>query len=153
MLGGKWKVKRGTPVLVDMFALHMDPETWGPNADCFVPERWEFGTPHTYSYMPFASGPRGCIGKEFSVIEQKIVAVKILQKFKMRSLSSWTPRKGNTIIKASEPLAHTNIGIDAEFSPQQLFIGASVPVHLYARNDCACAYHKHDHTQSSYGGA
>ncbi|CAE8607162.1 unnamed protein product, partial [Polarella glacialis] len=81
MLGGKWKVKQYAPILVDVFALHMDPETWGADAACFVPERWEKGPPHAYSFMPFASGPRGCIGKEFSLMEQKIVAVKLLQRF------------------------------------------------------------------------
>merc|ERR1712190_345418 len=104
VLGGKWTVERRTPILVDIFALHMDPQTWAPNAASFVPERWEAGPPHPFSYMPFASGPRGCIGKEFSLIEQKIVAVKLFQKFKLRSLANWTPRKGNVCITASEPL-------------------------------------------------
>lgn len=130
-LGSKWKVKRGTPVVVDMFCLHMDPETWGPDAASFVPERWERGPSHPSSYMPFAAGPRGCIGKEFSLLEQKIVAVKLFQKFSMRSVEAWMPRKGNVLIKASEPLPYTNIGIDAEFCPQQFFVGASIPVELH----------------------
>merc|ERR1712151_725415 len=134
MLGGKWKVEQWTPILVDIFALHMDPQTWGANAASFVPERWEAGPPHPYSYMPFASGPRGCIGKEFSVMEQKIVAVKLFQKFIMRSPQTWCPRKGNVLIKASEPLAQQTLGIDAEFNPQQFFVGASLPVELDLRS-------------------
>mmetsp|Transcript_20832 Transcript_20832/g.58744 ORF Transcript_20832/g.58744 Transcript_20832/m.58744 type:complete len:547 (-) Transcript_20832:100-1740(-) len=157
MLGGKWKLEQGMPIQVDMFVLHMDPQTWGPDADSFVPERWANGPPHPYSYMPFASGPRGCIGKEFSIMEQKIVAVKLLQKFKMRSLASWTPRRGNVVIKASEPLAHTTLGIDAEFCPQQFFVGASIPVQLEVRagssKGCVGPEDKTWPVGAGYGGA
>ncbi|CAE8642035.1 unnamed protein product [Polarella glacialis] len=134
ILGGKWKLKQYTPIWVDVFALHMDPETWGADAACFVPERWEKGPPHAYSYMPFASGPRSCIGKEFSIMEQKIVAVKLLQRFTMHSPTAWTARTGSVLIKASESLPHTILGIDAEFSPQQFFVGASIPVLLQLRD-------------------
>lgn len=133
VLGGRWNVKQGTPILIDIFALHLDPETWGPDAAYFVPERWESGPPHPYSYMPFASGPRGCIGKEFSLIEQKIVAVKLLQRFVMRCPKAWSPRKGSVLIKASDPLPQPKLGIDAEYSPLQFFAGASVPVELERR--------------------
>merc|ERR1719210_524927 len=133
LLGGKWHIPKLAPVTVDIFALHHDKETWGSDADRFVPERWAKGPPHPASYMPFASGPRGCIGKEFSLIEQKIVAVKLLQNFVMKSPESWAPRKGSTLIKASEPLAQPVLGIDAEFSPRQTFVGASAPVELRRR--------------------
>uniref|UniRef100_A0A7S2L656 Cytochrome P450 n=1 Tax=Zooxanthella nutricula TaxID=1333877 RepID=A0A7S2L656_9DINO len=133
LLGGRWKLKRHTFLQLDMFALHMDPQTWGPDAARFVPERWANGPPHPCSYLPFAAGPRGCIGKEFSLIEQKIVAVKLLQNFAMKSPAAWTPRPGSTLIKACEPLATPILGIDAEFSPRQSFVGASIPVLLQAR--------------------
>merc|ERR1711972_405250 len=119
LLGGKWKLQKDTPIIVDMFTLHMDPQAWGPDAASFVPERWEKGPPHQYSYMPFAAGPRGCIGKEFSLIEQKIVAVKLLQNFVMTTPEVWKPRPGSVLIKASEPMAQPVMGIDAEFSPKQ----------------------------------
>merc|ERR1719277_2410220 len=133
LLGGKWRLPKFAPIIVDVFALHHDKETWGSDADCFVPERWAKGPPHPASYMPFASGPRGCIGKEFSLIEQKIVAVKLLQNFVMKSLESWSPRKDSVLIKASEPLTRPLLGIDAEFSPRQFFVGASAPVELRRR--------------------
>eukprot|EP00933_Yihiella_yeosuensis_P014356 TRINITY_DN1290_c0_g1_i1.p1 TRINITY_DN1290_c0_g1~~TRINITY_DN1290_c0_g1_i1.p1 ORF type:complete len:546 (-),score=125.09 TRINITY_DN1290_c0_g1_i1:378-2015(-) len=149
-LAGKWKVEKDQPIIVDIFALHMDPETWGPDADKFVPERWEKEPPHPYSYMPFASGPRGCIGKEFSVIEQKIVAVKLLQNFSMRSLQDWKPRQGNVQVKAGEPCAYVKLGIDAEFSPRQFFVGACLPVELQIREH---QQQKQDIARGASGGA
>mmetsp|Transcript_72924 Transcript_72924/g.188079 ORF Transcript_72924/g.188079 Transcript_72924/m.188079 type:complete len:543 (-) Transcript_72924:257-1885(-) len=133
LLGGRWSVPKMAPIIVDVFALHHDPETWGPDAASFVPERWESGPPHPASFMPFASGPRGCIGKEFSLMEQKIVAVKLFQNFSMRRVQGWTPRKGSALIKASEPMPHIRLGVDAEFNPQQFFVGASIPVELQER--------------------
>jgi len=133
LLGGRWKVQQYTPIIIDIFALHLDPETWGPDAALFRPERWEKGAPHAYSYMPFASGPRGCIGKEFSILEQKIVAVKLLQRFTMKCPEAWSPRKGSVLIKAADPLPQPKLGIDAEFNPLQFFVGASVPVQLSRR--------------------
>jgi len=139
LLGGRWRVERWAPVLIDIFTLHLDPETWGPDAARFVPERWEAGPPHPCSYMPFASGPRGCIGKEFSLIEQKVVAVKLLQRFRMRCPETWSPRKGCVLIKASESPPQPKLGIDAEFNPLQFFVGASVPVELERRSLAAPA--------------
>ena len=49
-------------------------QVWGADAAVFKPERWENdgSPPHPFAYLPFASGARGCIGKEFSLVEQKI---------------------------------------------------------------------------------
>eukprot|EP00928_Gymnodinium_smaydae_P092693 TRINITY_DN7662_c0_g1_i1.p1 TRINITY_DN7662_c0_g1~~TRINITY_DN7662_c0_g1_i1.p1 ORF type:complete len:546 (-),score=96.25 TRINITY_DN7662_c0_g1_i1:484-2121(-) len=156
MLGGKWRLHRFQPILIDIFTLHMDPETWGPDAAEFVPERWEKGAPHPYSYMPFAAGPRGCIGKEFSLLEQKIVAVKLLQNFEFRTpaAGSWKPRKGSVLIKSSEPMAQPILGIDAEFNPQQFFVGASLPVLLKERQGSVDGLRNESSgTDPSVGGA
>eukprot|EP00928_Gymnodinium_smaydae_P003824 TRINITY_DN1134_c1_g1_i1.p1 TRINITY_DN1134_c1_g1~~TRINITY_DN1134_c1_g1_i1.p1 ORF type:complete len:376 (+),score=32.59 TRINITY_DN1134_c1_g1_i1:108-1130(+) len=136
MLAGKWKIHRKEAIIIDMFTLHMDPETWGPDAAEFVPERWEKGAPHPYSYMPFATGPRGCIGKEFTLLEQKIVAVKILQTFELHgpAAGSWKPRTGCNIVKACDTMSQPpKIGIDVEYNPKQFFTGASLPVRLTKR--------------------
>eukprot|EP00928_Gymnodinium_smaydae_P003823 TRINITY_DN1134_c0_g2_i1.p1 TRINITY_DN1134_c0_g2~~TRINITY_DN1134_c0_g2_i1.p1 ORF type:complete len:528 (+),score=59.33 TRINITY_DN1134_c0_g2_i1:60-1643(+) len=136
MVAGKWRVARYEPINIDNIALHLDPETWGADAALFVPERWEKGAPHQYSYQPFSSGPRGCIGKEFTLLDQKIVAVKMLQNFTFQSLApgSWKPRPGYNLVKATDTMAQPpKIGIDVEFNPRQIFAGASLPVILKPR--------------------
>jgi len=133
MLGGRWKLEKYTPIFIDIFALQNDPETWGSDVTLFKPERWAAGAPHPVSYMPFSMGPRGCIGKEFSLIEQKVVAVKLLQHFVIRCPERWEPRQGSLIIEASDPLPYTKIGINAEFKRAQVFVGAGLPVLLARR--------------------
>ncbi|KAI5920544.1 vera protein [Camillea tinctor] len=56
------------------------PAYWGPRAEEFVPERWmaaaEAGEGHCKeAWIPFAYGPRNCIGMELALTELKLVAV------------------------------------------------------------------------------
>jgi cytochrome P450/NADPH-cytochrome P450 reductase len=81
---GKFRIYKGMRFLVPFMAVHRSTEVWGPDAEKFVPERWEKGAPHPFAYLPFSTGPRGCIGMEFSLVEQKVALVKLLQRFCLR---------------------------------------------------------------------
>jgi len=82
----KYKVKKGTPFLVNLGRVHEDEKFWGADALQYRPERWidEPRPSNPCSFLPFATGERGCIGKQFSLIEQKVAVVKLLQHFYLR---------------------------------------------------------------------
>ena len=69
-----------------MLALR-DPNQFD-DPDSFMPERWLRGCPqhhkaHPFSSIVFSHGPRMCIGKRFAELECYILAIKMLQRFKL----------------------------------------------------------------------
>lgn len=57
-------VPKGCAIVVPIFTIHRDPKYWQTpdhfNPDNFLPEI--VNKRHTYAYLPFSAGPRGCIG-------------------------------------------------------------------------------------------
>ena len=50
-------VPKGTEVNYSVYATHRTKEFWGPDAEEFVPERWD-GKKTGFEYLPFNGGPR-----------------------------------------------------------------------------------------------
>jgi len=69
--------KKGTSVTPFMYVAHLNPKYWGDNASQFQPERWNNESTHGYEnnffYLPFAAGPRNCIGMKFAMQEATII--------------------------------------------------------------------------------
>src|SRR6195256_1420763 len=86
VIGGKYKLKKGTFVLVHVLALHRDPSVWGPNPDAFNPENFsreaEAARPIN-AWKPFGNGQRACIGRGFAMHEAALAIGMILQRFKL----------------------------------------------------------------------
>ncbi|KAK8090594.1 hypothetical protein PG994_000099 [Apiospora phragmitis] len=74
-------VPAGTEVNFSTHVLHRRRDLWGPDADEFVPERWEKRRPGLFHYVPFNGGPRICIGQQFALTEAGFVVVRLLQEF------------------------------------------------------------------------
>ncbi|XP_054168239.1 cytochrome P450 3A12-like [Oppia nitens] len=74
---------KGTPIIIPIYAVHMDPDFYDePNQ--FRPERWLPNSDYTvidYTHLPFAVGPRNCIGMKFAVMEMKYAIVSLLINF------------------------------------------------------------------------
>jgi len=80
-------IPKGTWVVHLFNNNHMDP-TQFPEPDQFLPERWLRDCPvhqkaHPFANLPFAHGPRMCIGRRFAELEMMILTVKMLQKFRL----------------------------------------------------------------------
>jgi cytochrome P450/NADPH-cytochrome P450 reductase len=86
IIGGKYKLKKGTFVLVHLMALHRDPSVWGPNPEAFDPENFspeaESARP-VNAWKPFGNGQRACIGRGFAMHEAALAIGMILQRFKL----------------------------------------------------------------------
>lgn len=80
-----YTIKAGDLVVYSPFVSHRIPEQF-PQPEVFRPER--FDPVHgdnipPYAYIPFAAGPRSCIGAPFATIEIKTVLAMTLQRFRL----------------------------------------------------------------------
>ena len=76
-------VPKGTEFCVYTYGLHMDENYW-TNPEEFIPERFmsdRFLRQNSFQYLPFAAGPRNCIGQKFAMLEEKIILFNILHEF------------------------------------------------------------------------
>jgi cytochrome P450 len=64
-------VPAGTPVMIDAWGLHHDPEIY-PEPERFRPERFLDGAPERYTWLPFGGGAHRCIGASLAELEIKV---------------------------------------------------------------------------------
>jgi cytochrome P450 len=80
------KISRGTMVVISPYVLHRHRLLW-PNPDLFDPTRF-LGENRSlidrYSYLPFGSGPRTCVGSAFALQEATIVLATIIRNFSLQ---------------------------------------------------------------------
>ncbi|XP_060522639.1 cytochrome P450 9e2-like [Cylas formicarius] len=76
---------KGAALFLPTFAIHRDPEYY-PNPEKFDPERFSDANKDNikpYTYTPFGSGPRNCIGSRFALLEVKVMLYHLLLKFQV----------------------------------------------------------------------
>ncbi|NLY95786.1 MAG: cytochrome P450 [Myxococcales bacterium] len=73
---------KGSTLFISQYALNRDPR-WHPDPLTYNPDRWtreyERGLPKG-AWVPFAAGPRVCLGQGFAQMEMKLVLGTMLQK-------------------------------------------------------------------------
>lgn len=75
---------KGISINIPTYVLHRDPQVWeNPlefNPKNFSPEAKQKRDP--FSFQPFGSGPRQCIGMRLAMLEIKLGLMKVLRRFK-----------------------------------------------------------------------
>ncbi|CAF3991847.1 unnamed protein product [Rotaria sordida] len=81
------RIPAGTTIIVNSYLLHRRSDLW-PQSDQFDYTRWlrdpktglKPKLPHPFAYLPFATGPRNCIGQNFALLEAKIILAMFVQR-------------------------------------------------------------------------
>ncbi|PPR91858.1 hypothetical protein GOBAR_AA28826 [Gossypium barbadense] len=79
-------IPNGTNMWIDIVSMHHDPTIWGDEANEFRPERFKDdhlygGCKHKMGFLPFGFGGRMCIGKNFAIMEYKVVLILMITRF------------------------------------------------------------------------
>ncbi|KAJ7167773.1 cytochrome P450 [Mycena filopes] len=83
-------ISEGTAIVIPPYTLHRDPRYFSPSPEKFMPERWLAAKDdpnfiiNEDAYIPFSSGPANCVGKNFALLEMRMVLAYLLQAFEMR---------------------------------------------------------------------
>ncbi|CAO3697771.1 unnamed protein product [Rhizopus stolonifer] len=79
-------IPKGTDINLDMQCLHHNSDIW-QNPEEFIPERFqEYGEQAShegFTYLPFSSGSRQCIGMNFSLAEQRVFLAMAVRKYEI----------------------------------------------------------------------
>jgi len=81
-----YRIKKDAQMYLLVSNIHRHPEFW-KNPDTFDPLRFKdhpFGQETPSAYVPFGTGERTCIGRDFAFLEMHLIIPMILQKFRLR---------------------------------------------------------------------
>ncbi|KAJ6148001.1 hypothetical protein N7497_009983 [Penicillium chrysogenum] len=81
---GRYKIPKDSVILPALHHIHNNPDLWD-NPNQFDPDRWdtdEVKGRHKAAYIPFAMGPRMCIGFNFALQEIKVFLPKLIFRYK-----------------------------------------------------------------------
>ncbi len=78
---GDLSIKKDETILVSPFVMHRSKDYW-PEPEQFRPSRFEsFDKITKYSYIPFSSGPKTCVGNNFAMTIMQIVLASVINNF------------------------------------------------------------------------
>jgi cytochrome P450 len=83
-LGG-FAIAPRTDVFISPYMLHRHPEFWS-EAEAFRPERFadaDADERHKFAYIPFAVGPRHCIGENIAMFEMLVHMHTMVRRFRL----------------------------------------------------------------------
>ena len=74
--------------MVVPYLLGRNPHAWGDDVLDFKPERFANGqragdAKHTYAWLPFGFGARGCVGMKLAMVEARLILAGVVRDFRM----------------------------------------------------------------------
>jgi cytochrome P450 len=94
VIGGR-EVPAGTMAIISPWLVHRH-EQWWPDPLAFRPERFLATADRVPAYLPFGSGPRLCIGREFALGEMVLVLSRLLTAYRVDVPPHWTRPRPDT---------------------------------------------------------
>ncbi|PON84660.1 Cytochrome P450 [Trema orientale] len=78
---GDLHIPKGLSIWIPVLAIHHSEELWGKDANEFNPERFASKSFIPGRFIPFAAGPRNCVGQAFAMMEAKTILAMLISRF------------------------------------------------------------------------
>lgn len=88
-----YHIPAGTQVMILIAGIHQHPDFW-PDPERFDPDRFapeQVEQRHRHAWIPFGSGQRMCIGRDFALMEAQLVLAMMVQRYKLWNLDRREP--------------------------------------------------------------
>ncbi|KAI6190866.1 hypothetical protein M3Y97_00165400 [Aphelenchoides bicaudatus] len=93
------QIEEDTHILIDVLSIHFDKQLWGEDVEKFNPDRWlgDDGKKFMSHFYGFGGGARVCVGMKLAYNELRLIMVKLLQNYRIKSTSqiNLIPLNGN----------------------------------------------------------
>ncbi|MDA4105449.1 cytochrome P450 [Mycolicibacterium monacense] len=101
-----YRVEAGSLVGIGIYAVHRDPELWDRPLE-FDPERFSpenVKDRDRWQFIPFAGGPRACIGQHFAMLEATLALATLIRSHEIRSIDDDFPLETPYTTVAAGPI-------------------------------------------------
>ncbi|KAE8662386.1 hypothetical protein F3Y22_tig00113338pilonHSYRG00082 [Hibiscus syriacus] len=105
-------IPKGLSIWIPVLAIHHSEELWGKDVNEFNPDRFN-SRPFASGrhFIPFAAGPRNCIGQSFAMMEAKIILSMFISRFRFTISESY--RHAPVVVMTLKP----KYGVQVHLNP------------------------------------
>ena len=98
---------KGLNVAIHLKTLHTNPKYW-KNPETFNPDRFsrfESKEMDPFQFIPFSAGVRNCLGQKFALLQEKIILVKVLSRFRILPGSEDPAEIANLVLRSENGIS------------------------------------------------
>ena len=98
------RISKGSIIHINIWLAHRNPKFWD-DPEKFDPERFSeerSAGRHRYTYLPFGTGPRICIGSRFALQEAHLILATITRDWRLRRLDGYSAKPIGNIVHHPE---------------------------------------------------